>query len=162
MNQKELTKTFMMISNWKKYIWPPKVFIKKFSALRVKVLITSIAVLTLYCFNVGPLHEMLSEHETNMVMKAIKSNLNTQLVKHIVVFLFTRCWRWPNCENASGIKRNIYYLQSKNQFLLINDNLNSKHETLTQCWYNNSPPSAMLAEHCINIRFISYGCWIVS
>ena len=38
MNQKELTKTFMMISNWKKtFDLKVKVFIKKYSALRVYV-----------------------------------------------------------------------------------------------------------------------------
>ena len=35
MNQKDLTKTFMMISNWKNHL-ASKVFITEFSALRVK------------------------------------------------------------------------------------------------------------------------------
>ena len=38
----------------------------------------------------------------------------------------------------------------------------SKHETLTQCWYNVDPPSATLAQHCTNIGFMSRVCWYVT
>ena len=33
----------------------------------------------------------------------------------------------------------------------------SKHETLTQCWYNVGPASATLAQHCTSIRWMGIG-----
>ena len=36
----------------------------------------------------------------------------------------------------------------------------SKHETLTQCWFNVGPPSARLSQHWTNIGSMYRVCWV--
>ena len=38
-------------------------------------------------------------------------------------------------------------------------NTPSKHETLTQCWSNYGPPSAMLAQHKTSTGSTPHVCW---
>ena len=100
--------------------------------------------------------EMPNPHQYNLFVK--KCHVYTWCVLAISLIFAHRLWRWAN------IKPTLDNFIVSAQSVIIESKWfqQTKHETVTRCWFYVGPPSTTLAEHQTNIGWASRAWWRTS